>query len=83
MKQTERTKIYRELLMADDERLEGLDAIRKFIDPSMCKRTFYQRHREALRPYIVERKYWWRKKLPQFYSFKRLILLYMLRRKII
>jgi len=70
-------------LCGDDERLEGLDAIRKFIDPTMSMRTFYNHHREPLRPWIVERKMWWKKRLPQFYSYKRLILLYMLKRKII
>jgi hypothetical protein len=70
-------------LGGDEERLEGLEAIRKFIDPTMSERTFFRRHREALRPFIVERKMWWKKRLPQYYSYKRLIMLYMLKRKII
>jgi hypothetical protein len=70
-------------LGGEEERLEGIDEIRKFIDPAMSRMTFYRHHREALRPWIVERKFWWKKRLPQFYSYKRLIMLYMLKRKII
>lgn len=67
----------------DSDRLEGLKAIRRFIDPYMSERTFYRNHREALRPYLVERQRYWVDNLPRYYSFKPLILSYMMRRKML
>jgi hypothetical protein len=67
----------------ESERLEGLEEISHFIDPGMSRRTFYRVHREALRPYLLERREYWKGRKPRFFSYKRLILLYMLRRRII
>lgn len=67
----------------ENERLEGIGEIRRFLDPELSERTFYRRHRKAMEPYILVREKHWLKKLPKYYSFKRLVLAYMLRRKII
>jgi hypothetical protein len=67
----------------ESERLEGLMEIAKFIDPDMSRRTFYRHHREALRPYLLERRDAWKYRKPRYFSYKRLILLYMLRRRVI
>ena len=67
----------------ESERLEGLEEIARFIDPGMSRSTFYREHREALRPYLLERREYWKGRKPRFFSYKRLILLYMLRRRII
>lgn len=72
----------------DGERVEGMEALRKFIDPTMSMRSFYRYHREPLRPFLLERRDAWRKigpgssPKPKFFSYKRL-LLYMLKRKVI
>jgi hypothetical protein len=77
--------------MSDDneyDRLEGLVEIRKFIDPLMSERTFFYRHRQKLTPYLFERREWWRmrrngKRPAQFFSFKKLILIYMVKNRIL
>lgn len=71
----------------DHERLEGLEQIRKFIDPLMSRSTFYRKHRVALMPYLIERDGYWQKDRfagkpkPRYFTFKRLVVYYMLRRK--
>lgn len=67
----------------ESERLEGLMEIARFIDPGMSRTTFYRYHREALRPYLLERREYWKQRKPRYFSYKRLILVYMLRRRII
>jgi hypothetical protein len=42
------------------ERLEGMDEIRKAINPKMSKSTFYRRHRKGLDDILIERSYWLR-----------------------
>lgn len=71
------------------ERLEGLEAIRTYIDPHMTRRTFYRYHRGPLGPYLFERKNWWKRKdrhghpLKRYFTFKNLVQIYMIRRRII
>jgi hypothetical protein len=73
----------------ESERLEGLDQIARFIDPTMSRTRFYQTHRAGLTPYLMVRSEPWRKsgshKMPRakYFSYKRLILLYMFRRRLI
>jgi hypothetical protein len=67
----------------ESERLEGLEEISHFIDPGMSRSTFYREHREALRPYLLERREYWKKRKSRYFSYKRLVLLYMLRRRLI
>ena len=75
------------------ERLEGLDEIRLFMDPYMSATRFYNQHRKEIEPYIIAYEGWWRRKpkpkghdpktpfaRPHFFSFKRLILVYMIKR---
>lgn len=71
------------------ERLEGLNQVRKFLDPTMSMRTFFRKHRRGIEPYLLQRTDYWRKNRPggkprpRYFSYKRLILLYMIRRRII
>jgi hypothetical protein len=71
----------------DCERIEGLNAIRMFLDPHMSARSFYRHHRVPLTPYLIERRGAWRKSgpgsspKPKFFTYKRLLLLYMLKKK--
>lgn len=73
----------------DGERIEGIDAIRRFLSPKMSRSQFYREHREALKPYLIEYKDSWRKTghgiapRPRYFTFKRLLILYMLRRRTI
>ena len=71
-----------------EERLEGLDEIRRFIDPKMGVTRFSKDHRKPLEPYIMYYTQWFRrtradrhKKKPKIFSFKRLILAYMIKQK--
>lgn len=82
-------KIIERLIDDQGERLEGLEAIRRFIDPTMSRTNFYRYHREALRPFLIERRNPWRKTgsgsspKPKFFSYKRLLMLYLLKRRVI
>ena len=68
----------------DYERLEGLDAIRKAIDPNMSRRTFYRKHRTALKKILMEHDRWWlRGDRVRYFTFRRLLYEYMIVKKII
>ena len=64
-----------------DERIEGLDAIRKVINPHMSRSTFYKRHRPHLDYILLEDTDALRKNRPRFFTWRRLILSYMLKRR--
>jgi hypothetical protein len=63
----------------DPERLEGFEEIRRYIDPWMSRTTFYRYHRHRLEPYLYIRPRHWAKHLPRYFTFKRLLMVYMLR----
>ena len=62
-----------------DERIEGLDAIRKVLSPHMSRTTFYKRHRYRMSYILFEDRDWWRNGRPKFFTFRRLILDYMVK----
>ena len=61
-----------------DERIEGLDAIRKVINPHMSRSTFYKRHRYHMDYILFEDQDHWRTGRSKFFTFRRLIYHYML-----
>lgn len=75
----------------DTDRLEGWEDIMEFMDPFMSRTYFNNHHREALLPYVIMRRSVQKplgtthatSRLPNYYSFKQLILLYMVRTEII
>ena len=58
----------------ENERLEGLDAIRKAIDPKMSETTFYRRWRWYIAPILIEYERWWERN-PQYryFTWRRLL----------
>lgn len=73
---TEKEKL--ELRYLDDERVEGLEAIRKVIDPTMTEKTFNRHWRRKVDPILMEHKYWYRERRMgrpghKYFTFRRLI----------
>ena len=62
-----------------DERIAGLDAIRKVINPHMSRSAFYRRHRKQLDFILFEDVDAWRTGRPKFFTYRRLIYFYMLK----
>ena len=61
-------------LILENERLEGLEAIRKAIDPKMTERTFYRKWRWYLEPILIEYDQWWmRKPRVRYFTWRRLL----------
>jgi len=61
-----------------DERLEGMDAIRRYIDPRMSSETFYRYWRKRLEPILMEHPQWGKHKRGRYFTYKRLVLAVML-----
>jgi hypothetical protein len=65
-----------------EERLEGLDAIRKAIDPKMSRRTFFRNWRRHVDPILMEYERWWLRDPPiRYFTFRRLLYARMLERR--
>jgi hypothetical protein len=66
----------------DPERLEGFDAIRKCLDPEMSHSYFYKYHRQKIGYILMRRRkiarFARRGPKPRYFTFKRLLLHYML-----
>ncbi len=69
--------------MAEDDRLEGHDEIRKYIDPKMSRSYYFKHIRPRIDPAIFTRTYIGRSKrcIMKHFSFKKLIQVYLLRTK--
>jgi hypothetical protein len=68
----------------DDERLEGLDAVRKFLDPTMSRTYFYKHHRHRLDYMLMEYRYWYRRKdNVRFWTWKRLMMAYVIKQRVL
>jgi hypothetical protein len=66
-----------------DERIEGLRAIKDIISPRMSMTTFYARHRAEIDYILFVDKDHWRTGRPKFFTFRRLIYHYMLKRRVV
>ena len=67
-----------------NERLEGMDQIRLAIDPQMSRATFYRRHRPYLGHILMQYKRWWTRHPPiRYFTFRRLLIAYLLERKLV
>lgn len=67
---------------ADDERLHGLDAIRKFMNPKMSLSRFHQYHRPRMESILMKYHQWWRKPgRMKYFTYKRLVIAYMMKAK--
>jgi hypothetical protein len=65
-----------------EERIEGLDAIRKAIDPKMSRRTFFRKWRRHVDPILLEYERWWLRDPPvRFFTFRRLLYARMLEKR--
>lgn len=68
--------------MVYDERVEGMHAIRKVVDPRMGQAKFYRHWRKYLEPVILEYNQWWlRPDRIRYFSFRRLIIGKMIERR--
>jgi hypothetical protein len=68
----------------DPERLEGMVAIRKFMDPYMSKSYFYKYHRKEIDYLLLEHQRWWlRPDKIRYFTWKRLLIAHMLEKKYI
>lgn len=65
----------------DDERIEGMDNIRKYIDPDMTVATFYRRWRKYIDPILIERQDWYRYNRPRYFTFRRYLQALMMKHK--
>jgi len=65
-----------------DDHVEGLDAIRKFLNPHMSASAFYLRHRQAIDYILFVDKENWRDNRARFFTTKRLLYHYMLKTRI-
>jgi hypothetical protein len=67
-----------------DERIEGLEAIKNIINPRMSMPTFYARHRADI-DYIlfVDKDHIRHGKTARFFTFRRLVYHYMLKRRVV
>ena len=64
------------------ERLEGLDEIRKAIDPTMSRATFFRKWRWRIDPILMEyERYWVRKPQVRYFTFRRLLWAKMLEKR--
>jgi hypothetical protein len=78
------TNIQRWYGQYDPERLEGMVAIRKFMDPYMSKSYFYKYHRKEIDYLLLEHQRWWlRPDKIRFFTWKRLLIAHMLEKKYI
>jgi hypothetical protein len=78
------TNMHRWYGHCDFERLEGLVAIRKFMDPWMSRSYFYKYHRKEIDHLLCEHQRWWlRPDKIRYFSFKRLVMAYMIEKKYI
>lgn len=64
-----------------DERIEGLRTIKDIISPRMSMTTFYRRHRPHLDYILFIDQDAWRHNTPKFFTYRRLIYHYMLKRR--
>ena len=65
-----------------DERLEGLDEIRRAIDPTMSERTFRRKWRRRIDCILMEHENWWlRPDKKRYFTFRRLLYGQMLRHR--
>ena len=65
-----------------EERLEGLDAIRRAIDPQMSRRTFYRKWRWRIDCILMEyERYWLRDPPIRYFTFRRLLAVIILRKR--
>ena len=62
----------------DPERLDGMTAIRDYIDPRMSLETFYRYWRKRLEPILMEHPQWGKHRRKRYFTYKRLILAIML-----
>ena len=66
----------------DTERLEGMEAIRKYIDPEMSETSFYRYHRKHIDHLLMKRRQILRNRRRgrkmEYFTFKRLVIHYML-----
>jgi hypothetical protein len=70
----------------DTERIEGMVAIRKYIDPEMSATTFYRKHRKGIEHALIKREHRFDGRggvKRSYFTFKRLLIHYMLKRKTI
>jgi hypothetical protein len=71
--------------LIDKERLEGIGEIRKFIDPMMSERTFYRKHRQGIEHLLIKRekvaRFGGKPRKPSFFTWKRLVIAYLLERE--
>ena len=64
----------------NSDRLEGVTAIRKYIDPHMSSRSFYERWRPLINPILFEyRKPYLRPN--RYFTFKSLVIAVMLKER--
>jgi hypothetical protein len=66
-----------------DERIEGLAAIKNIINPRMSMGTFYARHRQEIDYILFVDKDHWQRNTPRFFTFRRLVYHYMLKRRVV
>jgi hypothetical protein len=64
-----------------------MEAIRKYIDPEMSEATFYRHHRKEIEHALIEREFKQRGRprgrKKRYFTFKRLLMNYLLERKTI
>jgi hypothetical protein len=70
----------------DDERVEGMDEIRKIIDPRMSRTVFYRKIRPRINHLLMERSQRnprLRGNKPIYFTFRRFLYAWMIETKII
>lgn len=65
----------------EDDRLEGMEAIREYIDPNMPKSTFYRKIRPHLDSILIEREYQYDRSKPRYFTFKNMVQMFLLKIK--
>jgi hypothetical protein len=66
-----------------DERIVGIQAIKDVINPKMSMATFYKRHRQHMDYILFIDQDAWRTNRPRYFSFRRLIYHYLLKRRVV
>jgi hypothetical protein len=64
-------------------RIEGLEAIREFLDPYMSRSYFYRHIRPELDSILLKRRRRPNSSVPRYYTFEPLLIAWMIRKKII
>ena len=62
----------------DEELLDGVDAIRRYIDPRMAWETYYRYWKPLLRSVMMERPNFNKHHRKRYFTYKRLVLAVML-----